>query len=130
MNIEKRRKGDIRKYFTRYSNRVDIFELGITLIEILMMNKKIKGLDTQLGKDFYRFISHLVEPDPSKRYTPKQAYDALKKLCNKYGLSAKKKLKYNYMCAVSNNSKKYYKKVNGKWKPISKNEGMMKEMKI
>ena len=79
IRLDKKPSQDIKKYFTSYANRIDMYSMGITLVEILYDNK-IKLRNTQLEIDLKKLIGRLIQPNPELRPTPKSAYKKIYKI--------------------------------------------------
>ena len=114
-NIEDKSPDEIRKHFTKYASKVDIYSMGITLLEILYDND-VKLKNKPLDNDFKDFIFHIIHPDPSKRYSPTEAHKGLVDICKKHKLMDEeekkeepKKRKYNYKCTYNDQIRRYYK---------------------
>ena len=73
---------DVKK-IQKYANRLDVYMLGVTTLEMLYLCCKNKTSEiTRVNKEFYRnvlnLIRRMVEFLPSKRFTPKEAYKEYK----------------------------------------------------
>lgn len=73
--IEKEKTKTLTKYIEKYTNKIDTYSLGITLVKLLkyinydMKNKKVN-----------EFLRNIIHPDFEKRYSPKQAIQHIKQL--------------------------------------------------
>ena len=79
---------DLQKHFEINSNKIDIYSIGISLVQCLSpqysnIGSRFNGIQTKIN-DVYRFIDNLVHPNPNLRYSASKAHSELKKLCLKH----------------------------------------------
>jgi len=76
--IEHDKNKTIENYMIKYSNKVDVFSLGMTIVKIL------KYINYNFEDDYVNtFIRNLIHPDFNIRYSPKEALNNLKILLKK-----------------------------------------------
>lgn len=74
--------GDPKVVLGKYWNKVDIYSVGIILIQLLaraITNKKVGSLDMEKVK---KFLVKMTHNDVRRRYSPEEGLEALKKIVN------------------------------------------------
>lgn len=69
--IEYTSKENIKEFFDEFVNKIDIYMFGISILEILILNRKINISNIPL--DLKDLILKMIEPNPIKRITPEDA---------------------------------------------------------
>lgn len=64
-------KENIKEYFDEFVNKIDIYMLGISILEIIFFNNKIKFND--IPSELKDLILKMIYLDPSKRISPEDA---------------------------------------------------------
>lgn len=62
---------NIKEYFDEFVNKIDVYMLGISILEILILNPKIKFINIPL--DLKDLILKMIHPNPTKRISPEDA---------------------------------------------------------
>lgn len=68
--------GPLRKYYNKYTNKVDVYMLGISLLSYLSYKTPNNNDNPILCKKIGELICNMLNLNVEERYTPKQAYDA------------------------------------------------------
>ena len=64
-------KENIKEYFDNFVNKIDIYMLGISILEIIIFNHKIKFIN--IPNDIKDLILKMINIDPIKRISPEDA---------------------------------------------------------
>ena len=73
--VAKDKNNTIESYITKYTNKIEIYSLGITIIKLLKFIK----FDVK-DKKINQFLRNIIHPDFEKRYSAKEAITHLKQL--------------------------------------------------
>lgn len=73
--IDKEKTGKLHGYINKYSNKIDVYSLGITIIKLL----KFTNYDMK-NKKINEFLRNIIHPNFEKRYSPKQSIQYIKQL--------------------------------------------------
>lgn len=70
---------DKASWFKKFANRIDVYSVGVSIFD-LHRYLDLKDLGKDELQQWIHWIKGMTHPDPRKRFTPREAYDQMKKL--------------------------------------------------